>query len=370
MNDMAIYEEYSVFRYIELDDARNIAKYGSIVHKSITYLDLNFSEYSTYKKEIAALKTDSSRNSEVRCEPKGFTRNHALRRKSVCPSLHLELPSKYTYRVLLYTDMCSYCLERDDKSVYVDRFYVDEIWYKRTFQRFVVLHVKQAERKLDSLTNFFEFIDEGSFYESEEVLISHYMNILCIECSDRVKGVFIVMNIVGYEDDPEIVNEYFIYPNYISNENSLPQHIDFGEDIVWLLIRLALYRFVPFVLKHGISSTSKQIDLDICDKRRNDRRRHSLMHDIRRLLYFHESSSQNPEITGYHRLIHLTGEALTLLWRSTPDVLLSKNEIESFSRKQCCPSIQSDEKFLRLYEKIVGVIPSNTTPRSLTHYSR
>ncbi|KAF8770365.1 hypothetical protein HNY73_017907 [Argiope bruennichi] len=179
---------------------------------------------------MAALKTDSSRNSEVRNETKGFTRNHALRRKSVCPSLHLELRSKYTYRVLLYTDMCSHCLERDDKSVYVDRFYVDEIWYKRTFQR-----------------------------------------------------------------------------------------------------------------------------------RRNL---------IRGLLHFHEISLQNPEITGYHQLLHLAGEALTLLWRSIPDVLLSKNEIESFSRKRFCRSILSVEKFLRSYEKIVGVIPSTTTPRSLTHYSR
>ncbi|GBN75848.1 hypothetical protein AVEN_78662-1 [Araneus ventricosus] len=270
---MAIKRIESLFKRIELNDAKSIVKHSSDAHDSITYLDLSIGEFSSFRSKIATSNPDSPRIFTAYSKSKEFsTENLAQYSRKVVPSLLLDLPWRSFYRALGKTGKrysYPFPLERDD-GFYVAQIYVSKSWYLRTFQSFMILFIKSAKQKLTSLGKFHGF-RRSSFECDDFIKLFYCMSILCIECydSDRVKGVLIALDFPGLdaETDSGEIREYFLYHNCIYSGNRFPETTDLGEDIIQLVLLARFFRFIPHLLKFGFSTISGERDLDGYDER-------------------------------------------------------------------------------------------------------
>ncbi|KAF8770367.1 hypothetical protein HNY73_017909 [Argiope bruennichi] len=370
MAECGKYSKNSLFRVVSLSDARSIVYYSSIVHKSVTHLDLNIGEYSSFKREIGTLNRHSARASQICVQTKEGTKTLTEDGKFLCPTLHFKLTFTKSFRAIRYIDICPYCLERNIQSLQVDKLSVHRIWFERSLQRFVVLFIKQAKRKLASLKMFSRFSCMSSFLMTDKCLICCCFNILCVEYYniDAVKGIFIALNIPEFQNEPLIVNEYLIYHNCLSNGNRLPETTDFGQFFMGLLMESGFYRFIPHLLNCGFSRLfeMKEGDPLITRKRLTERRRF-LIYDIHFLHILYKLRSRRRQVFG-HWINHYALEALTKLWRSIPDPHLSQKEI-TFVFKRNLFAVTAEE-FLDGYERIIYDVPPEPTPRSLKHNCR
>ncbi|GBO21005.1 hypothetical protein AVEN_48301-1 [Araneus ventricosus] len=155
---MTIKRIESLFKSIDLSDAKSIVTHSSDVHDSITYLDLSTGEFSSFRSEIATSTPDSPRTFTAYSKSFEFsTENLAQYSRKVIPSLLLDLPCRSFHRALGKTGvryLYPFPLKRDD-GFYVAEIYVSKSWYLRTFQIFfMILFLKSAKQKLTSLRNF------------------------------------------------------------------------------------------------------------------------------------------------------------------------------------------------------------------------
>ncbi|GBO01090.1 hypothetical protein AVEN_91181-1 [Araneus ventricosus] len=371
---MAIKRIESLFKSIELSDAKSIVTHSSDVHDSITYLDLSTGEFSSFRSEIATSNPVSPRTCTAYSKSFEFsTENLAQYSRKVIPSLLLDLPCRSFHRAMGKTGvryLYPFPLERGD-GFYVAEIYVSKSWYLRTFQSFIIRFVKSAKQKLTSLGKFHHF--RGTSFQCDDFIkICYCMSILCIECydSDRVKGVLIALDFPGFEaeTDSAEIREYFLYHNCISSGNRFPETTDLGEDIIGLVLLARFFRFIPHLLKFGFYTISGERDLDGYDERlRISSRRKRLMLETLRLQEIHPINLYQVDETFDPYMPQLAHKALAEMWRSIPDALLSQKEMEFTISKY--PEL-SIEELQSTYERIVGPYPSEPTPRSLTHYCR
>ncbi|CAL1262238.1 unnamed protein product [Larinioides sclopetarius] len=344
---MAIYnEDYdSTYRCVELDDAKSIVKLSSIVHDSITYLDLNIGEYTNFKNRITTLSTDSARAFES-----GFPSKEAFESYS---------------RTLFFVPFLKY-----DEEFHAQKFYVRELWFERKFQAFAILFIKRAEHKLTSLKKLNFEIEYKVRSRDSSFEICSRLNILCIERydSDRIKGVLIALNVAFCDDDDfGEVSEYFLYHKCVSSGISLNPTADFGKDIIRQLMHDGFYRFVPQLLQRGFYLKAPVSEDNFFSSSGINLRRLDLAYYAYRL---------NPIVSLNNRdnycddsLTNLDGlEALTALWRSIPDVLFSQQEFAYINPRLL--STHSIEEIQSFYKRFAGDCPLYPEPRSLKHYCR
>ncbi|CAL1262235.1 unnamed protein product [Larinioides sclopetarius] len=351
---VAVFNEASSFRRLQLDEAKDIVKQSSIVHKSITHLDLNIGEYNDFKNDIATLDTDSSAASKV------------------C------LPSKETFERFSHMLILKY-----EKEFYTPKIYVSKSWYRRKLQDFIILCIKRAEHTLISLEKFkFRGSNFWTIKDSMTFIDYYSLNILCMECydSNTVKGILIALDILDpdFENAKAEVNQYFLYQNSILSSIGLSETTDFGKDIIRILMHNEFYTFVPHLLKRGFSlkaSFSGNEDFEIwrfyyCpwDVRGISIRR-------RDFVYYAHRIHPDTRLNGIDILDRpaesqtLNGsKALTMMWRTIPDVLLTQEEISHVYNEVNMP--HSVEKIQNFYKTIAGDCPQHPMPRSLEHYCR
>ncbi|CAL1262237.1 unnamed protein product [Larinioides sclopetarius] len=348
----------STLRCVELNDAKSIVKHSSIVHKSVTYLDLNIGEYPNFKSEITTSNTDYAKTSKA------------------C------FPSKETFASFSHIPSL-----RHNKESYAAKFYVSESWYKRKLQAFAILFIKRSEHKFTSLTKL-RFNKECDF--SIEIFnlmtintIIHTtiqvrccLSILCIECddSDRIKGLLIALDI-GDSDAEAKVCEYFLYHKCLLSGINLSETKDFAINILRLLMNRECYRFVPHLLKRGFYLQvpfSEDFIIFLPGFRRFREiypRRCDLLFYAHRL---HPSTRLNDVhylgSPGTESQISNGSKALAAIWRSIPDALFSQEEI-AHVYKELNMSLFANE-IQNFYKEMVGDCPLRPTPRSLKHYCR
>ncbi|CAL1262236.1 unnamed protein product [Larinioides sclopetarius] len=347
----------STLRCVELNDAKSIVKHSSIVHKSVTYLDLNIGEYPNFKSEITTSNTDYAKTSKA------------------C------FPSKETFASFSHIPSL-----RHNKESYAAKFYVSESWYKRKLQAFAILFIKRSEHKFTSLTKL-RFNKECDF--SIEIFnlmtintIIHTtiqvrccLSILCIECddSDRIKGLLIALDI-GDSDAEAKVCEYFLYHKCLLSGINLSETKDFAINILRLLMNRECYRFVPHLLKRGFY-LQVPFSEDFIIFLPGFRRFRGISIRRRDFVYYAHRIHPDTRLNGIDILDRpaesqtLNGsKALTMMWRTIPDVLLTQEEISHVYNEVNMP--HSVEKIQNFYKTIAGDCPQHPMPRSLEHYCR
>ncbi|GBM25294.1 hypothetical protein AVEN_45923-1 [Araneus ventricosus] len=263
----------------------------------------------------------------------------------------------------------------DSKSFYIGSVSLPNFWYREKLQEFVLQFVKLSSEKLLTLSRILKNERKiHSYWESSLCVVRYDLGVICFESNHNgvAKGAIIRFDGRGSTlDISPRVCEIHTYGGFQAQG-----HVDHDIYIIHEMIMDCTFEFIPSLLRHGFAlkfddkgykQLQESLIMDelledeakfVAERKMSTRRSYLLMQVL------HISSF----IDDYPELGDNEFEVLRMIWRSIPDPVLSRNEIQHAYNGV----LEKDylNWLITIYQHSVDEFPVKTQPRSLKHLAR
>ncbi|GBL77350.1 hypothetical protein AVEN_41773-1 [Araneus ventricosus] len=370
---------YSTLRHsaVEIVDARNIVQCSFLLHKSITYLDLNLSEYGHYRLGRYIIMGGGHR----RLTWRNFINTEDSCRKVLIPArrllytLHLDIPQGREFN--LRNGPITRHYDYNSESIHVD-IRIKDIFFHSLFFSILECAFVNGSDKLKLIRWLLDFAPPELANLPNRIL-NHFLTEMHLECTDSIfvnkcLKKFHLIGSICRQEQPKIL-EYLLYhankSAYSTKKcpSSKPSFIDMCISSLYLLnigpylkyrneacFSTSAYTHFKRYLYLRKENLTRQV-LEKAEGWMSKKRNHRLLQIL--MLFYHNYPDRS-----------VPPEVLRLIWNSIPDAFITLEEI-----RNAYDGVLSDTEMGNIYNYYTAAIGETSqrqgnTPRSLLHYSR